>query len=177
MRYESLVTSVSWIPSEAMQGMLHYGMEVGPGHYDDPPPDTLGDLEEWRAADRFRFANRLQAWIEVDGSGSITGYGYGDGGSVIGSTTLRLGSLHHCFQAVGLPDLRPDPECGDGWVRLTQTAGGRTGVPFPRRVRRRPYVQWNAPLAWNDRGTDAARRRPCRACAGRGQPVPPPLGL
>jgi Cyclic nucleotide-binding domain len=148
MRYESSVTSVSWIPSEAMEGMLHYGMDAGPGHYDDPLPDTLGDLEEWRAADRFRFANRLRAWIEVDGLGSITGCGYGDGGGVPGSTTLRLGSLHHCFQGVGLPDLRPDPERGDGWVRFTQTAGGRTGVPFPRRVRRRPYVQWNAPLAW-----------------------------
>ena len=148
MRYESLVTSVSWIPSEAMEGMLHYGMDVGPGHYDAPLPDKLGDLEEWRAADRFRFANRLRAWIEVDGSGSITGSGYGDGGGVIGSTTLRLGNLHHCFRAVGLPDLRSDPEREDGWVRFTQTAGGRTGVPMPRRVRRRPYVQWNAPLAW-----------------------------
>jgi hypothetical protein len=148
MRYESVVTSVSWIPSEAMEGMLGYGMDAGPGHYDAPLPDRLGDLEEWRAADRFRFANQLRAWIEVDGSGGITGCGYAGGGGVIGSTTLRLGSLHHCFRAVGLPDLRPDPERGDGWVRFTQTAGGRTGVPMPRRVRRRPYVQWNAPLAW-----------------------------
>src|SRR5262249_53915619 len=23
-----------------------------------------------------------------------------------------------------------------------------TGIPMPRRVRRRPYVQWNAPLVW-----------------------------
>ena len=29
-----------------------------------------------------------------------------------------------------------------------QTAGGRTGVPAPRRVRRAPYVQFSAPLAW-----------------------------
>ena len=148
MRYESSVTSVSWIPSEAMEGMLHYGMDVGPGHYDDPLPDTLGDLEEWRAADWFRFANQLRTWVEVDGSGRITGCGYGDGGGLIGSTTLRLGSLHHCFQAVALPDRRSEPERADGWVRFTQTAGGRTGVPMPRRVRRRPYVQWNAPLAW-----------------------------
>jgi Cyclic nucleotide-binding domain len=148
MRYESSVTSVSWIPSEAMGGMLHYGMDVGPGHYDDPLPDVLGDLHQWRAADRFRFANQLRAWIDVDSSGRITRCGYADGGGVIGSTTLQLGSLHYCFQAVALPDLRKEPEHGDGWVRFTQTAGGRTGVPMPRRVRRRPYVQWNAPLAW-----------------------------
>jgi hypothetical protein len=35
-------------------------------HYDDPPPDVVGDIDELRAADRFRFANVLRAWIEVD---------------------------------------------------------------------------------------------------------------
>jgi Cyclic nucleotide-binding domain len=148
MRHESSVTSVSWIPSEAVEGILRYGFDVGPGHYDDPPPDSLGDLHEWRAADRFRFANQLRAWIEVDGSDRITGCGYGNSGGVIGSTTFRLGSLHHCFPAVGLPDLRTDPERGNGWVRFAQTAGGRAGMPMPRRVRRRPYVQWNAALGW-----------------------------
>ena len=33
-------------------------------------------------------------------------------------------------------------------MRFVQTAGGRTGVPAPRRVRRRPFVQWQAPLVW-----------------------------
>jgi len=148
MRYESSVTSVSWIPSEAFEGMFQFGIDAGIGHYDDPLPDVLGNLEEWRAADRFRFANRLRAWIEVDGQGRVTGCGYGDGGGLIGSSTIRLGGLHHCFQAVALPDLRQEPERGDGWVRFVQTVGGRTGIPMPRRVRRRPYVQWNAPLVW-----------------------------
>jgi hypothetical protein len=148
MRYESSVTSVSWIPSEAFEGMLQLGMEAGIGHYDQPLPDVLGDLGEWRASDRFRFANPLRAWIEVDGQGRITGCGYGNGGCVIGSSTVRLGALHHCFAAVALPDLRREPERGDGWVSFTQTVGGRTGIPMPRRVRRRPYVQWNAPLVW-----------------------------
>jgi hypothetical protein len=148
MRYESSVTSVSWIPSEAIESIVHYGMDVGLGHYDDPLPDVLGDLEEWRAADRFRFANRLSAWIEVDDSGSITSFGYGKGGCLIGSSTVRLGGLQHCFAAVPLPDLRSDPERGDGWVRFVQTGGGRAGLPMPRKVRRRPYVQWNSPLVW-----------------------------
>jgi Cyclic nucleotide-binding domain len=146
MRYESSVTSVSWIPSEAFDGILQYGIERM-GHYDDPLPDVLGDVEKWRAADKFRFANRLRAWIEVD-DGQITGCGYGEGGCLIGSSTVRLGSLHHVFPAVALPDLRQEPQRGGGWVRFTQTGGGRAGIPMPRRVRRQPYVQWNSPLVW-----------------------------
>jgi hypothetical protein len=48
-----------------------------------------GNEHEWRAADRFRFANRLSAWIEVDDSGNITSFGYGKGGCLIGSSTVR----------------------------------------------------------------------------------------
>jgi hypothetical protein len=33
-------------------------------------------------------------------------------------------------------------------VTFFQTCGGRTGVPAPRRVRRAPFVQFSAPLAW-----------------------------
>ena len=33
-------------------------------------------------------------------------------------------------------------------VTFVQTAGGRTGVPAPRRVCRPPFVQISAPLAW-----------------------------
>jgi hypothetical protein len=116
-------------------------------HYDQPPPDILGDLDELREADRFRFANRLAAWIEVDKSGWIKNSGYSGGGQ-IGSTTVRVGGLSHVFQAVALPDVQRKPERGHGWVRCTQTAGGRTGMPAPRRVRRAPFVQWQAPLAW-----------------------------
>ncbi len=148
MRYESSVTSVSWIPSEAFDGIFQLGIDAGIGHYDDPLPDVLGDLQEWRAADKFRFANLLRAWIEVDDSGRVTGCGYGDGGCLIGSSTIRLGSLQHVFQAIALPDLRAEPERGNGWVRFVQTVGGRDGMPMPRRVRRRPYVQWNSPLVW-----------------------------
>ena len=52
------------------------------------------------------------------------------------------------FEAVGLPDLQREPERNDGSVRFVQTTGGRTGVPAPRRVRRRPFIQWQAPLVW-----------------------------
>jgi hypothetical protein len=52
------------------------------------------------------------------------------------------------FAAVAFPDKRPHPVIGDGWVRFSQTCGGRTGVPAPRRVNRPPFIQLAAPLAW-----------------------------
>ena len=107
--------------------------DAGFTHYDDPPPPHIDDVEALRVADRFRFANVLKAWIEVDGVGGITGCGY-SGGGLIGNTTIRLAGLKHTFQNAMLPDLRRDPEHGEGWVRFTQTVGGRIGLPAPRPV-------------------------------------------
>jgi hypothetical protein len=148
MKIESRVVAVSWIPSEAVKGTLKAPFELGIAHYDAPLPDILGDLEEWRAADMFRVANDLQAWIDVDDSGQVVDHGYASGG-VIGSTTMGLGSATATFQAVAYPDLQAEPEVGDGWVRFRQTAGGRTGVPAPRRVAKPPFVQYHAPTAWS----------------------------
>jgi hypothetical protein len=147
MRYESSVTSLSWIPSEAVEGGTRLAFDAGFTHYDDPPPDQLDDLEALRDADRFRFANVLRAWIEVDPAGRITGSGYA-GGGLMGATMVRVGGIHRRFQAVALPELCRDPEHGAGWIRFTQTTGGRTGLPAPRRVSRPPFVQWQAPLVW-----------------------------
>ncbi len=147
MKHESSVTSLSWIPSEAIQGTTRLPFDVGMAHYDAPPPDEVTDLAALRDTDRFRFANRLSAWIQTDGAGKIVAAEY-SGGGMIGSTTVKMGPVKHVFQAVALPDLRAKPEYGEGWVRFTQTAGGRTGMPAPRRVRRAPFVQWQAPLAW-----------------------------
>jgi hypothetical protein len=141
------VTSISWIPSEAIAGLsAKLPFEVGVAHYDQPPPDVVDDLEALRAADRFRFANRLKGWVEVE-DGRIVRHGQ-SGGGMIGSTTLRIGSKEATFQAVALSDLRPEPVVSDDEVTFVQTSGGRTGVPTPRRVRHAPFVQFAAPLAW-----------------------------
>jgi Cyclic nucleotide-binding domain len=147
MRYESSVTSLSWIPSQAVTGSMRLAFDSGIGHYDDPPPDEITDLSALQAADRFRYANPLRAWIEVTPDGHIADAGY-LGGGLIGATTLRLGALKYRFQGVKLPDIQRAPEFGDGRVRFSQTVGGRTGAPMPRRVDRRPFVQWQAPLVW-----------------------------
>jgi Cyclic nucleotide-binding domain len=147
MRVESAATALSWIPSEAVTGMAKAAFSVGFAHYDAPPPGTLTDLEELRRADRFRFANRMRAWAEFADHGRVTGYGQ-DGGGVMGSTTVRISSLGATFAAVGMPDLRPEPEVGDGWVRFTQTVGGRTALPAPRAIAKPPYVRLQPPLVW-----------------------------
>jgi hypothetical protein len=69
-------------------------------------------------------------------------------GGLIGDTYVRLGRVRYTFQNALLPDLRHEPERGDGSARFTQTVGGRTSLPAPRRVRRPPYVPWQAPLVW-----------------------------
>jgi hypothetical protein len=148
MKIDSRVVAVSWIPSEAVKGSLKAPFELGIAHYDQPPPDVMGDLAEWRERDLFRVANDLRAWIEVDDAGAIIDHGY-SGGGVIGSTTMQIGSANATFQAVAYPDIQADAEVGDGWVRFRQTAGGRTGVPAPRRVATPPFVQYNAPTAWS----------------------------
>lgn len=146
VRIESSVTTISWIPSEAVTGMTKLPFELGVAHYDQPPPGVIGDLEGLCAADRFRFANHLQAWIEVR-DGTIIDWGQAGSGRM-GVTKLRLGRREITFTALALPDLRPDPQVGEGWVRFAQTAGGRTGAPAPRRVNHPPFVQWEAPLVW-----------------------------
>ncbi len=147
MRRESSVTALSWIPSEAITGVMRIPIDAGVGHYDQPPPGELTDLAALLAADRFRFANELRAWIEVDGRGEITDAGY-SGRAWMGATTLKLGALRYRFQAVLLPELQREPERGDGWVRFSQTVGGRTGAPMPRTISRPPFVLWLAPLVW-----------------------------
>ena len=147
MRHESSVTSLSWIPSEAIEGSQRLAFDAGMAHYDEPPPEAIEDLQALRDADRFRFANVLAAWLEVDGQGRIVDYGR-EGGGLMGATTVKVGPLARTFEAVGLPDIASQAIVGEGWVRFAQTAGGRTGVPAPRRVRRRPFVQWQAPLVW-----------------------------
>ena len=150
MRVESSVTSISWIPSEAIDGMLKMPFEMGISHYDEVPPDQIGahgaDLAELCAADRFRFANNLRVAVEFDDGVPVSWEHLGE--SRLGSTTLRLGRRSSAVPAVALDQLRPDPEIGDGWIRFAQTDGGYTGVPQPRRVSHPPFVKYAAPFAW-----------------------------
>jgi hypothetical protein len=147
VRIESSVTSVSWIPSEAIRGITKLPFELKVGHYDSAPPDHVepAALPALRDADRFRFANHLAGWIDVE-DGRIVGHGQG-GGGVLNNTHMRVGPMGFTFQAHGFPDLRPDPVVADTSVTFTQTAGGRPGMPAPRLIGRgRPALV--APTVW-----------------------------
>jgi hypothetical protein len=122
--------------------------ELGITHYDAPPPDRLGEgeLESLRDADRFREANQLRAWVEVD-DGKIVDAGY-SGGALVGSTRVQLGPKSLSFPGVTYPLLQEEPERGPDWVKFVQSAGGRMGLPAPRRVRGKPFFQIASASAW-----------------------------
>ena len=145
-RHESSVIAVSWIPSEAIEGLSKVPFELGVTHYDQPPPDRLDDLEELRRTDRFREANELRAYVDVE-DGQIVGHGYLGGGH-IGATTVRLGPASIRFPAVHLPDIKREPEVGPTSVRFVQTVGGRMGIPTPRPVPHKPYGRFWPSIAW-----------------------------
>jgi hypothetical protein len=131
-----------------MSGPMRLPMDIGVGHYDPAPPDriTADDLEQLRAEDRLRFANRLTAWVEVEDA-VIVDAGY-SGGAVVGATTARVGPGSVTIPGVAFPVIQEPVELRDGSARFLQTAGGRTGAPLPRRIDRPPYVRITAPTAW-----------------------------
>jgi hypothetical protein len=146
VRIESSVTAISWIPSEAIEGPSKIPFQFGVTHYDQPPPDVIEDIEELRKTDRFREANELRAFIEVE-DGTIVDYGHLGQGH-IGATTVKVGPAAVRFPAVHLPDIRPDPELREKSVRFIQTVGGRMGLPTPRPVPHRPFAQFWPSIAW-----------------------------
>jgi hypothetical protein len=147
VKHAASFTSISWIPSEAIpMSLVKIPIILGVGHYDAPPPDRLDDLNALHTAGAFRFANALRAWIEVDGD-EIIDAGY-EGEGLMSSTVANLGVRSLEFKPVAFPDIRREPEHGDGWVRFTQTTGGRTGSPMPRTVNRPPFLQVTSPTVW-----------------------------
>jgi hypothetical protein len=148
MHLEKSVTTISWIPSEAIEGLPKLPFELGIGHYDPPPPDRLadGDLERLRDEDRFREANVLRAWVEV-GDGGIVDYGY-SGDAFVGSTSFRIGPKTVVVPGVAFETIRSEPERSAGSVRFVQTVGGRAGFPAPRRVSGKPLFRVHSATAW-----------------------------
>lgn len=146
MRIESSVTAITWIPSEAIEGMPKLPFELGVAHYDEPPPDRIVDLDAMHEHDMFREANELRAWIEVD-DGQVVGHGYAGGGRV-GVTRLKLLGREVAFPAAHYPLIQLDPEVGNDWVKFVQSAGGHMGLPAPRRVKGKPFFKITSASAW-----------------------------
>jgi hypothetical protein len=153
MRIEGSVTAISWIPSEAIEGMPKLPFELGVGHYDEPPPDRVGGLEvleQLRDLDRFREANLLQAWIEFE-DGAVVDAGY-EGGGIVGSRTFRFGRRAIVVPGVAFEVLRAEPEISGDSARFVQTVGGRAGFPAPRPVKGGPRFRIHSATAWTTLG-------------------------
>ena len=144
MRITSSVTSISWIPSEAITGALKLPFAFGVALWDPPLPDVVDDLQALHDAPRFRFANDLRAWVEVDDDGRIT-----DAGTPAAATSAprRCGSRACSGRSRAriprtaprarvrrrLGSLRPDGR------RRNRVPAAPTGHPPPRTCRsRRP---------------------------------------
>jgi hypothetical protein len=149
MHIQGSVTAISWIPSEAIEGLPKLPFEIGVGHYDEPPPDRLegpSEIEQLRDSDRFREANLLQAWIDVE-DGAIVGAGY-FGGGLVGSTTFKFGPKAIIVPGVPFEVIRSKPEISGDRARFVQTVGGRAGFPAPRLVKGGPRFRINSATAW-----------------------------
>jgi hypothetical protein len=146
MRFESAITSVSWIPSEAIPGMMRLPFDLGPVHYDDPPSDQLTDIPALSRSGAVRFINELRAWVEVE-NGWIVRHGH-SGRGWIGKTKLGFGSRKILFSAIAMRDIQTEPEAGKLAVRFVQTTGGRVAMPMPRKLNRPPFVQIVPPIVW-----------------------------
>jgi hypothetical protein len=148
MRIASSVTAISWIPSDAVEGMPKLPFDLGVARYDALPPERVeeDDLERLRSEDRFREANHLAAWIEVE-KAKIVGQGY-EGTGLVGSSPFTIGSTDITIPGAAFEVLRNEPEVHEDAVRFVQTVGGRAGFPAPRRVVGRPFVRIYSATAW-----------------------------
>jgi hypothetical protein len=138
MQIERSATSISWIPSDSVPGLLKVPFSEGVMHYDPPPPLALTDLEGMRRRGEFRFANILRAWVDVE-DGTIRDYGYA-GGLLMGLTPITVGSLDVLLPTKANPEIRRAPEVTADAVRFVQTAGNRPGFSFLKPSARWPFL-------------------------------------
>ena len=154
MHIERSVTSISWIPSEAVDGS-HQGRLRGRLHplrrAPRPTRSVLTSLPSVGARSASPTASASPTTSASPSSSPTTARSSMPGYPVADTSARpRCGSASSSrWPPSACPTASSTPEIGDGWVRFTQTAGGRTGVPAPRAVRRPPFVQYFAPIAWS----------------------------
>jgi len=138
MRIERTATSISWIPSDSIPGLMRVPFERRLMHYDPPPPLTITDLDGMRRRGEFRFSNGLSAWIDVE-RGEIRNRGY-SGGLTMGLTPITAGPLRLMLPTKGNPEIRREPQVIADKATFVQTCGGRPGFSFLKPSTRWPFV-------------------------------------
>ena len=145
MRYESSITSLSWIPSEAVTGASAWRSTR------DSPTTTTRHP-------RSSVTSRNSARATSSGSPTCSGLGRGRrrrrdqqrrlrGAGMMGATTVQLAGLTLRFQAVKLPDIQRPPEHGRAGCGSPRPSAAGLGA-HPPAGQAPPYVQWLAPLVW-----------------------------
>jgi len=146
MRYESAVTSLSWIPSESGGGRGPGSPSIRASPTTTTAAGPAGDVEELRSRIG-PLRQRARAWIEVDDSGQINRSGptrrgpFGVDDGLVGWASAPVPGVRAARPAARtrargrMGPLRPDH-------------GRPHGDARPRRVKRKPFIQWQAPLAW-----------------------------
>ena len=66
----------------------------------------------------------------------------------MGSSTGHFGPISLTVKGIEMPTIRPEADVGDSWVRMRQTAGGRTAFPLPRHRAAAPFVRFQSPIVW-----------------------------
>ena len=130
MRIERSTTSISWIPSDSIPGLLRLPFDRGVMHYDPPPPLTLDDVDGMRRRGEFRFANRLSAYVDVE-DGQISGCGY-TGGKVMGLTPVTAGPLQVMLPTIGNRDIQWQPAVSGDEVDIRPDRGRQAGLLVPQ---------------------------------------------
>ena len=176
MRVSSSVTSLSWIPSEAVTGPMKLSFATGLSHYDPPPPAQLADLDQLRDDDAFRFANVLSAWAEFDEPARRVATGRTAAWCWVDDRPPRPAGRDVRRGA----DARPAsvrPKSATGWITFTQTDrrtdGAAVAAPDQAGAVRAAAVAAGV----DDAAADPARGRAIELRACRRQPVPAALGL
>jgi Cyclic nucleotide-binding domain len=135
-RLHRQASTISWIPSDSIPGPVRLPFEKGLMHFDPPPPLVLDDVEGMRRRGEFRFSNRLEAWIDVEG-GAIKDCGYAGEGLVMGVTPITAGPLRVLLPTKANPVIRHAPQVVGDRATFVQTAGNRPGFSLVR-----PSLHW-----------------------------------
>jgi Cyclic nucleotide-binding domain len=139
-RIERQATTISWIPSDSIPGfMMRTPFEKGIMHFHPPPPLVLEDLNGMQRRGEFRFANQLDAWVEVE-AGEIRDCGYSGTGLTMGLTPISAGRFRVLLPTKANPVIRHAPQVVAGEATFVQTAGGRPIFSVVRPSLHRPFL-------------------------------------
>jgi Cyclic nucleotide-binding domain len=138
VRIERSATTISWIPSDSIPGLLRMPFARGIMHYDPPPPLALSEIDAMRRSGELRSANLLGAYIDVD-DGRIVGAGY-TGRTLMGVTPITAGRLRILLPTKSNREIQWQPDVRTTEATFVQTAGGRPGFSFLKPTWKWPFL-------------------------------------